>query len=335
MRDDEGDGVIGLYVMDLHRFDDVYGPAERTALERHLTITAPPVAAADLTPDLLADVEVLVTSWGAPRLDADLLAAAPKLRLVLYGAGSVRPVVTPESWARGVRVTSGATANAEPVAEFALSQILYALKHGWRYVLESRSTGRAASRRPGEGAAGAVVGLASLGATGCATARLLARHDLTVQAYDPYVSPAVPAALGVTLVDLPTLFATSRIVSLHTPLLDSTRHMVGADLLSSMPPDGVLINTARGGLVDEAALVDVLRQRPDLFAVLDVTDPEPAEPGSPLFSLPNVVVTPHLAGSLGLERRAMGRAMGDELDRYVRGEPLRYEVVESAMATIA
>lgn len=327
--------MIGLYVMNLDRFDDVYGPAERAGIERHLTITAPPLAAGDLTPELLADVEVLVTSWGAPRLDADLLAAAPKLRLVLYGAGSVRPVVTPESWARGVRVTSGASANAEPVAEFALSQILYALKHGWRYVLESRRTGRAATRRPGEGTAGAVVGLASLGATGRATAQLLARHDVTVHAYDPYLDPSAAAGLGVTLVDLPTLFATSRVVSLHTPLLDSTRHMVGAELLSSMPADAVLVNTARGGLIDEAALVDVLRARPDLFAVLDVTDPEPAVPGSPLFSLPNVVVTPHLAGSLGLERRAMGRAMADELDRYVRGEPLRYEVVESAMATLA
>jgi phosphoglycerate dehydrogenase-like enzyme len=90
-------------------------------------------------------------------------------------------------------------------------------------------------------------------------------------------------------------------------------------------------------LVDEAALVAVLEERPDLFAVLDVTDPEPepAAPGSPLFSLPNVVVTPHLAGSLGLECRAMGRAMAAELDRYVRGEPLRHEVVESAMTTLA
>lgn len=327
--------MIGLYAMHLHRFDDVYGPDERTAIERHLRITAPPMAAADLTPDLLADLEVLVTSWGSPRLDAEFLAAAPKLALVLYGAGSVRPVVTPESWARGVRITSGAVANAEPVAEFALSQILYALKHGWRYVLESRRTGRAASRSPGEGAAGALVGLTSLGATGRGTARLLADHDIAVQAYDPHLDPAAAASLGVTLVDLPTLFATSRVISLHTPLLDSTRHMVTGELLSSMPADAVLVNTARGGLVDEPALIDVLTARPDLFAVLDVTDPEPAAPGSPLFALPNVVVTPHLAGSLGLERRRMGRAMAAELDRYVRGEPLRYEVSESAMATTA
>ena len=109
---------------------------------------------------------MLVTSWGGPRLTADLLDAAPMLALVLYGAGSVRPVVTPESFARGVRITSAASANALPVAEFALAQILYALKHGWRYVLASRSAGATAPRAAEPGANGSVVGLVALGATG-------------------------------------------------------------------------------------------------------------------------------------------------------------------------
>ena len=174
----------GLYVMDLDRFDDVYGPAERAAVEEHLRIAAPPLSAADLVrrPDLLADVEVLVTSWGGPQLTAELLDAAPKLTLVLYGAGSVRPVATPESCARGVRITSAASANAVPVAEFALAQILYALKHGWRYVLAARAARAAAPRVAERGANGAVVGLLALGATGLATARLLAHLDVTVQA---------------------------------------------------------------------------------------------------------------------------------------------------------
>jgi hypothetical protein len=92
-----------------------------------------------------------------------------------------------------------------------------------------------------------------------------------------------------------------------------------------------LVNTARGGLIDEDALVAVLRARPDLFAVLDVTDPEPPVPGSPLFTLPNVVVTPHLAGSLGAERRRQGRMMAEELARYCAGEPLEHEVTESGL----
>ncbi len=321
----------GLYVMQLPRFDNVYGPDERAAIERHLRIPAPPMEAAELTPELLSDVEVLVTSWGAPRLDAELLAAAPNLALVLYGAGSVKSAVTPESWARGVRITAAAPANAIAVAEFTVSQIIYALKHGWRYVLRSRELVAAASRVPEPGAYGTVVGLTSLGATGRATARLLANHDVVVQAYDPHAAETP----GVRLVGLEELFATSDVVSLHTPLLPETRHLVGTVLLESMRPDATLINTARGGLVDETALVDVLSRRTDLFAVLDVTDPEPPVDGSPLFRLPNVVITPHLAGALGNERRRLGALMAEELGRWVAGEPLHHEITEAVLARLA
>jgi phosphoglycerate dehydrogenase-like enzyme len=137
------------------------------------------------------------------------------------------------------------------------------------------------------------------------------------------------------MVGLPELFATSDVVSLHAPLLPATRGMIDDKLLSTMKPDATLVNTARGGLIDEPALIDVLTRRPDLFAVLDVTDPEPPVAGSPLFTLPNVVVTPHLAGSLGAERRRQGQAMADELERFVTGEPLRHEVTQATMGQSA
>ncbi|MFF1810711.1 hydroxyacid dehydrogenase [Streptomyces sp. NPDC058251] len=322
--------LTGLYVMDPARFDDVYGTAERTAIESHLTIKQPLCAAADLSADTLAEVDVLVTGWGAPRLTAELLDSAPRLALVLYAAGSVRPLVTEESWARGVRIASAGSLIADKVADFALSQILYALKHGWRYVLTARRARTAAVRRGELGTAGAV-GLVSLGATGRATARLLTRHGVRVLAHDPYVSDADARALGVEPTTLDAVFAQSDVVSLHAPLLDDTRAMVNARLLRSMRPDATLVNTARGGLVDESALVTVLGERSDLFAVLDVTDPEPPHPGSPLFELDNVVVTPHLAGSLGPERRLLGRAMAEDLARYVAGRPLRHEVAAASM----
>lgn len=327
--------LTGLYVMKPERFDDVYGPEERAAIEKYLRIAAPPMSAAELDLARLADVDVLVTAWGGPPLTAELLAAAPKLGLVLYGAGSIRGIVTPELWARGVRITSAAAANAVPVAEFALAQIIYALKHGWRYVLTARATTAWAPRQAEIGAYGSVVGLAGLGATGRATAQLLARHDVVVQAFDPYATAADAEELGVRLVGLEELFATSDVVSLHVPLLDATRGMVGSALLGSMRPNATLINTARGALIDEVALAATLRARPDLFAVLDVTDPEPPVAGSPLFTLPNVVVTPHLAGSLTVESRRLGQLMADELARYCAGEPLHYEVTEQALARTA
>ncbi|MDX6282705.1 MAG: hypothetical protein QOH03_3776 [Kribbellaceae bacterium] len=326
----------GLYVMDLDRFPDVYGGQERAAIEKHLRITAPPLALADLTPSLLADVDVLVTAWGGPRLTPELLESAPRLALVLYGAGSVRSIVTAESWARGVRVTTANSVIAASVAEFTLAQVLYALKHGWRYVLGARFSAKSLPRAADEpGAAGSVVGLMSLGATGQATARLLARHDLVLQACDPYIDPLVASSLGVRLVSLEELFATSDVVSLHAPVLDETRKVVSTRLLSSMKHDATLINTARGALIDEDALVGVLRQRTDLFAVLDVTDPEPPLPGSPLFSAANIVVTPHLAGTLNTERRRQGQLMSSELAHYVAGEPLEHEIFESGQAKSA
>ncbi|MFJ5259887.1 hydroxyacid dehydrogenase [Streptomyces sp. NPDC088387] len=322
--------LTGLYVMDPKRFDDVYGPAERAAIERHLTVGRPPCAAEDLTTDALKDVDVLLTGWGAPRLTAGLLERAPRLALVLYAAGSVRPLVTEASWLRGVRVASAGPVIADKVADFALAQILFALKHGWRYVLTARRTGSAALRRPEPGAAG-TVGLVSLGATGRATARRLLEHGVRVLGHDPYVSDAEARSWGVEPATLERVFADSDVVSLHAPLLDATRGMVDGPLLRSMRPDATLVNTARGGLVDEPALVTVLAERPDLFAVLDVTDPEPAAPGSPLFTLDNVVVTPHLAGNLGPERRLLGRAMAEDLGRYVAGTPLRHEVTPTGL----
>jgi phosphoglycerate dehydrogenase-like enzyme len=264
------------------------------------------------------------------------LESAPRLALVLYGAGSVRSIVTPESWTRGVRVTTANSVIAASVAEFTLAQVLYALKHGWRYVLGARFGAKSLPRATNEpGAARSVIGLMSLGATGQATARLLARHDLVLQAYDPYVDPAIASALGVRLVSLEALFATSDVVSLHAPVLDETRKVVSTSLLSSMKHDATVINTARGALIDEDALVSVLRERTDLFAVLDVTDPEPPLPGSPLFSAANIVVTPHLAGTLNTERRRQGQLMASELAHYVAGEPLEHEVFESGQAKSA
>ncbi|MFJ9032736.1 hydroxyacid dehydrogenase [Streptomyces sp. NPDC102274] len=318
--------LTGIYAMNPALFDGVYGPEERAAIEQHVHIRQPLCPGDALTPDHLAEVDVLITGWGGPRLNAELLAAAPRLGLVLYGAGSTRGLVTPDSWAHGVRVTSAGPVIAETVAEFTLAQILYALKHGWRYALGSLRHRAPVPRQPELGTGGSTVGLVSLGAAGRATARLLSRHDVRVQAYDPYARPDMAAELGVRLIPLDELFATSDVVSLHTPLLPDTERMVGTQLLDSMKSDATLINTARGGLIDEPALIEVARRRPDLFFALDVTDPEPPPAGSPLFSLDNLVITPHLAGNLGPERRRLGRAMADELARYTTERPLRHEV---------
>jgi phosphoglycerate dehydrogenase-like enzyme len=122
-------------------------------------------------------------------------------------------------------------------------------------------------------------------------------------------------------------------VSCHAPLVDDTRGLVTGAHLAAMKTGATFVNTARGAVVRESELVEVLAGRPDLEAVLDVTDPEPPAPGSPLYTLPNVVLTPHIAGSVGHERRRLGSAIVEELRNYVSGLPLRWEVTrERALA---
>ena len=158
---------------------------------------------------------------------------------------------------------------------------------------------------------------------------------MRVIAYDPFVDEATAAKLGVTLVTLEALFAQSDVVSLHTPWLPETVGLITGELIASMKPCATFINTSRGAVVWEEEMLDVLAARPDLQAVLDVVWPEPPAPESRLFDLPNVVLTPHIAGSMGAECHRMGRYMIDELDRYLAGEPLRWGITREKAAILA
>jgi phosphoglycerate dehydrogenase-like enzyme len=326
------------FVLNADAYDLIYGPEERAAIAAQIELTGPPLTAAavECSPDLLADVDLIFSGWGMVPLDATLLSHAPRLAAVFYGAGSIRYFCTDALWERGIVVTSAYAANAVPVVEFTLAEILLSLKRVWYYSRAVRDLhGYPAGRHTVPGAYDVTVGLLALGTIGRLVAERLATFDLRVIAYDPFVSAADAAALGVELVSLDELFRRSQVVSLHAPWLPETEELITGAHLAAMPPDATFINTARGAIVREQEMIDVLRQRPDLFAVLDVTHPEPPAANSPLYTLPNVVLTPHLAGSLGRECRRMGRAMVDELRRYLAGEPLRWSITRTQAAHMA
>lgn len=283
----------------------------------------------------LRTVEVVIGNWGVPRFTAELLAAMPALRCVCYAAGSVRAFVTPEFWARGIQLSTAAAANARPTATFAEAMIILSLKQTWFYLRERRADWAYLSDTAASGVHRAIVGLIGLSRVGRAVARGLQRHDLTILAHDPTVGPAEAAQLGVELVPLPELFFRSDVVSLHAPLLPETAGLVTGDLLRRLRAHRTFVNTARGALVREAELVEVLRARPDLTAVLDVTDPEPAPADSPLRQLPNVVLTPHLAGARHRELELLMHAALDELARYAHGEPLQFPLTAATAANHA
>ncbi len=329
--------VKGIFVLEPGNFERIYDSAAQTTIRQLIDIYAPPQSPSTIAanPAILHDAEVLLSGWGGPYMDEAFLAAAPNLKLVLYGAGSIRKLVTDAFWERDIRIASAAAANALPVAEFTLAQILFSLKRGWYYVLEGQRQGRRIERGPMPGAYGSTVGLISLGLIGRRVAELLQPFDLHLIAYDPFVEPSVAAALGAKLVNLDTVFTQADVVSLHTPWLDETVGMIRGEHFAHMKPDSTFINTARGAVVRESEMIAVLRERPDLYALLDVTYPEPPAADSPLYSLPNVVLTPHIAGSLDAECYRMGHYMVDELRRYVNDEPLLYTISRDQFAITA
>lgn len=285
----------------------------------------------------LPDVEILFSGWGCPKLDEAALANLPSLKLVLYGAGSLKSVVTDAFWQKDIPICSAWVANAVPVAEFSFAQIILGLKQVLRLPGIMRETKRRTLPEHFEdgGAFHTNVSLISLGQIGRFVAEHLKSLDVNVLAYDPFVSQAEAESLGVTLVSLEEAFSASRVVSLHTPWLPETEGMITGDLLRSIPPGGTFINTARGAVVRENELIEVMQQRPDLTAVLDVTYPEPPAPDSPLYTLENVFLTPHIAGSVAGECGRMGQYMLEELKRWQHGEPLRYQVTNEAFRKMA
>jgi phosphoglycerate dehydrogenase-like enzyme len=287
--------------------------------------------------DALGTVEVLLTGWGCPTITPEVLDAAPRLTAILHAAGSVKSIVDPAAFDRGIQVSSAAGANAVPVAEYAVGAIVLGGKRAFRLAAEYRS-----SRRKPLGGGGitpmgnhrSTVGLLGASRIGKLVAERLRAFDFEVLVSDPYLTADEAKELGATLCDLDTLFATSDVLSIHAPLLPETTGLVNARLLGLLRDGAVLVNTARGKIIDAAALEAECRSG-RIDAVLDVTDPEPLPPDSPLLDLPNVFVTPHLAGALGNEISRLGAVAVGELERLVAGLPLEHAIDATELGRIA
>lgn len=272
---------------------------------------------------LLGRAEVIVGHWGCPTLDGAALELAPSLEMFAYAAGTLKEykVITHAVWERDILVTTGAAANAEPVAEYTIAAILFANKDVFN--IRERYRGAAAGfswPRRAVGNYAKQVGLVGASRIGRRVIELLGAFELDVAVYDPYLDVKEADALGVVKMELAELLESSDVVSIHAPALPETHHMIGAEELSLLGDGVTLINTARGSLVDAAALeAELLTGR--ISAVLDVTEPEPLSSDSPLHGLPNVFLTPHIAGSQGSEYRRMAAMVIDEVARFTRGEP--------------
>jgi phosphoglycerate dehydrogenase-like enzyme len=270
----------------------------------------------------LERVEVLVTGWGTPALRAADLDAMPRLRALVH-AGGVASTLLPPHTSRAIELSVAADANGVPVAEYTLAMILLANKQVFAASAHYRAARTHIDREvsyPHAGNFGQTVGIVGASRIGRRVIRLLAPFDLRVLVADPYLDERDARELGVESVDLDQLLARSDVVSLHAPVTLQTTGMIGASELSTMKDGATLLNTARGALVDLDALTAELA-RGRLWAILDVTDPdEPLPPDSPLWESPNVLLTPHVAGSMGTELRRIGDHVASELGRAAAGQ---------------
>ena len=282
---------------------------------------------------LLPPADACITSWGVARLDADVLAAAPRLRAMAHMGGSVKRFVSEALWRRGVHVTSAGKILAVDVAETTLGLMIVGMKRVWPLAQHVRAGGwRESDWWPARELVHKQVGVIGASNVGRHVIKLLKAFEVTILLYDPFVSPAEAEQLGVVKLDLEALLRRADIVTLHAPLKPDTVHLLNAERLAMMKDDALLINTARGGLIDEPALIAEL-QKGRFFAFLDVTDPEPPAPDSPLRSLDNVVVTPHTAGCIE-DCSRMGELAVEELRRFFAGEPPIYRITPDMFARI-
>ncbi|MFG3155180.1 hydroxyacid dehydrogenase [Streptomyces sp. NPDC048219] len=282
----------------------------------------------DRSRNALAEAEILIAGWGAPVVRAAHLPHTSRLRAVVYAGGVAATCLEDPAAlaARGVVAANARTANSGPVAEYTLAMILLANKrvlvHERRY-RASMSLPDHVAAHTGRGNYRQTVGIVGASTVGRAVLALLRPFDLDVLLYDPTLTEEEAAGLGARLVPLDELMANSQVVSLHQPLTPGTRGQIDAGRLALMRDGATLVNTARGAVVDQDALISQLRTG-RIDAVLDVTDPEPPAPDSELWTLDNVVLTPHLAGSLGGELHRIGDAVADEVERFASGRPFAH-----------
>jgi len=288
----------------------------------------------DLVADL-SDIEYIFSTWGMPRLYDEDLSKLPNLKAVFYGAGTVKYFAEP-LLRNGIRVISAWAANAIPVAEFTVAQISLATKGFFaanRRLHDQGPGGWIQTNMPGN--YDISISILGAGMVGRNVIRRLADYDVDIRVFDPYLSDRQAEQLGVTRVDLAHAFKQGLVVSNHLANIPETEKMLNEQLFASMQSNSIFINTGRGATVDEPAMIKVLKQRPDITALLDVTDSEPPDQKSELYHLPNVWLSPHIAGSIGHEVVRMADTVIEEFVRAKNGDQLLYEITLDQLPSMA
>jgi phosphoglycerate dehydrogenase-like enzyme len=294
----------------------------------------------DLTSEELAEripgFDAVVTGWGSPRFTDQVLTAADRLRLIAHSAGSIKGLLPPAVFERGIVVTHAASAIAPAVAESSLMLTLLFLRQAHKRDRALRSGDWQGARALGLGQelVGGRVGVIGAGYTGRCFIKLLRALEAEVWVYDPYLSDERAAELGVRKAALDDLLSECPVVSVQAPATEETYHMIGARELSLLQDGAILVNTARAWVVDYQALLAEL-ETGRIQAALDVFDQEPLPEDNPFRGLDNIFMTPHTAGATLQARHRQGRTVVEELQCFFSDQPLRWQVTAEMLDTMA
>ena len=335
---DESKPRVAFFCKNPKRIVEVYGDGRREQLEELADLFPEIITPENLDGFLpeLGDVEAVFSTWGMFVPAAEQLDRLGKLSYLFYAAGSVRGIATP-FLERDIQVCSAWAANAVPVAEFVLGQILLSGKGYFRNTRECRARGTGSVVVPsrGTGNFGETVALIGFGMIARKLRELLRAFGLNVLVVDPFLTDQEADQLEVRRVSLETAFREAYVVSNHLPNLPETGNMLNAPLFRLMRPNATFINTGRGAQVNEGELIATLRERPDITALLDVTFPEPPVEGSGFYTLPNVQLSSHIAGSLGNEVVRMADYMIADFKRWRGGLPPAWSVSRDMLDRMA
>ncbi|MDI6827466.1 MAG: hydroxyacid dehydrogenase [Armatimonadota bacterium] len=285
---------------------------------------------------LIPGFDACITSWGSPRFGPNVIAKADKLRIIAHAAGSVKGIVTPEVFKRGITVCTSQPAMAISVAAMTVAMMEIMLRNvvNLASAIRSQKTWHPKGVIGPRELNGKLVGIVGTSLIGREVIRFIQPWDVELWIYDPYITAEDAEKLMAKKVSLEELFANCDVISIHAPLTEETRHMIRREHLRLIKDGAILINTARGAIIDHEALLEELKKG-RFMAALDVTDPEPLPDCHEFFGLENVVFTPHISGGTPEMVRRQGEAAVRNLELFFSGGTPCRLVTEEMLPKIA
>lgn len=282
--------------------------------------------------DKLEDMDVCITGWGVPRFDSKVLEKADRLKLLVHTGGTVAPVVSPDLYARGIRVVSGNDGYARSVAEGVIAYMLLGLRKLPHFIQEMKDTRWVKPSYYNEGLLDQTVGLIGFGKIAEYLIPLLKCFHTHIKVYSRHMTEEQAKAWGVERASIEEIMATCKIVSLHCASNAQNYHLINETNLKLLQDGALLLNTARGEVVDEDALADICSRR-NITAVLDVYEQEdPVPTDCKLWDHENIIMIPHMCGPTVDQRRVIGRRLIHEIETFYTDGTLSMEIGEAAAA---